>query len=104
MLIGGHVSSAGGLVKALERAEAHGVVVHPGSGKGAAADATLQLIGDAFAKALAESERCPLLLENTAGGGGTVGRNFSELATLIERIGGHERARVCLDSCHLLAS
>jgi deoxyribonuclease-4 len=84
--------------------DADGVVVHPGSGKGAAAEQTLALIGDAFVEALSKSERCPLLLENTAGAGGTVGRSFSELAALLERTGGHERARVCLDSCHLLAS
>lgn len=84
--------------------DADGVIVHPGSGKGAAARKTLKLISDAFSKALSESERCPLLLENTAGAGGTVGRSFSELAALIEQVGGHKRARVCLDSCHLLAS
>ena len=84
--------------------EADGVIVHPGSGKGAAADKTLKLIGDAFSTVLAGSERCRLLLENTAGAGGTVGRNFSELAALIDQVGGHERLGVCLDSCHLLAS
>jgi deoxyribonuclease-4 len=83
---------------------AGGVVVHPGSGKGAAADKTLRLIGDAFKLALAESDSCPLLLENTAGAGGTVGRTFGELAAVIERIGGDGRIGVCLDSCHLLAS
>jgi deoxyribonuclease-4 len=84
--------------------EADGVIVHPGSGKGAAADETLKLIGDGFSTALASSERCRLLLENTAGAGGTVGRSFSELAALIDQVGGHERLGVCLDSCHLLAS
>jgi deoxyribonuclease-4 len=62
------------------------------------------LAGAAFREALAESERCPLLLENTAGAKGTLGRSFSELAELIDRGGGGERIGLCLDSCHLLAS
>ena len=57
-----------------------------------------------IAEALAESERCPLHLEDTAGAGGTLGRSFEELARLIELAGGDERLGVCLDSCHLLAS
>ena len=57
-----------------------------------------------IADALAESETCPLHLEDTAGAGGTLGRSFEELARLIEVAGGGERLGVCLDSCHLLAS
>jgi deoxyribonuclease-4 len=83
---------------------ADGVVVHPGSGRGATANKTMKLIGDAFARALSVSERCRLLLENTAGAGGTVGRGVDELAEAVERAGDGERLGVCLDSCHLLAS
>jgi deoxyribonuclease-4 len=83
---------------------AAGVIVHPGSGKGTAAARTTKVIGDAFARALAATAECPLLLENTAGAGGTVGRSFEELAAVVERSGGDGRLGVCLDSCHLLAS
>jgi deoxyribonuclease-4 len=83
---------------------ADGVIVHPGSGKGAAAEQTMKLIGDAFRRALDSSERCCLLLEDTAGAGGTVGRSFDELAEAIDRAGACARLGVCLDSCHLLAS
>jgi deoxyribonuclease-4 len=84
--------------------EAGGVIVHPGSGKAAVTPKTLKLIADAFKHVLAESERCSLLLENTAGAGGTVGRNFGELTELVTLAGGDPRLGVCLDSCHLLAS
>jgi deoxyribonuclease-4 len=182
MLIGGHVSSAGGLVKALERAEdlgcetmqifnqsprawrptkysdadfeefrarfaespvdscfihavylinvasddadvrakslaslehalsvgdaigAAGVIVHPGSGRGASHDQTIEMIGSAFKRALVHTDRCPLILENTAGAGFTVGRHFDELADVIDSVGKDKRLGVCLDSCHLLAS
>ena len=84
--------------------EADGVIVHPGSSKGAAAEAAYPLIGDAFAKALSQTVHCPLLLENTAGSGDTIGRSFVQLAAVIEHTGGDGRIGVCLDSCHLLAS
>jgi deoxyribonuclease-4 len=83
---------------------AHCVVLHPGSAKGGPVDAAIARAGAVFGEALAESERCPLHLENTAGAGGTLGRSFSELAALLELGGGGQRLAVCLDSCHLLAS
>jgi len=83
---------------------AGGVVVHPGSGKGGAAKPTLDRIADAFRQALRASKDCPLLLENTAGSGTTIGRSFAELRELIDRTKGDGRIGVCLDSCHLLCS
>ena len=83
---------------------ASGVVIHPGTLKGKPLEEGLDLAGAAFREALAESDHCPLLLENTAGAKGTLGRTFAELAELIERGGGGERIGICLDSCHLLAS
>jgi deoxyribonuclease-4 len=83
-----------------------GVVLHPGSALkgGGPVDAAIGRAAETIAEALAESERCPLHLEDTAGAGGTLGRSFEELAALIEGAGGGERLAVCLDSCHLLAS
>src|SRR3954466_9855397 len=83
---------------------AAGVVVHPGTLKGKPLEEGLDLAGEAFRIALSESEKCPLLLENTAGAKGTLGRSFAELAELLERGGGDGRLGICLDSCHLLAS
>jgi deoxyribonuclease-4 len=83
-----------------------GVVLHPGSAlkDGGSVAAALERAGAVIAEALAESEDCPLHLEDTAGAGGTLGRSFEELARLIEIAGGGKRLGVCLDSCHLLAS
>jgi deoxyribonuclease IV len=83
---------------------AHAVVLHPGSAKSGEVGPAIQRAGKVIREALAESESCPLHLENTAGAGGTLGRSFHELAALIEAGGGHERLGMCLDSCHLLAS
>jgi deoxyribonuclease IV len=83
---------------------ADGVVVHPGTLKGKPLEEGLDLAGEAFRMVLSESDRCPLLLENTAGAKGTLGRSFTELAELLERGGGGKRLGICVDSCHLLAS
>src|SRR4051794_29733254 len=52
---------------------ADGVVVHPGTIKGKPLEEGLELAGEAFRMALSETDRCPLLLENTAGAKGTLG-------------------------------
>jgi deoxyribonuclease IV len=83
---------------------AGGVIVHPGSGKGQKPGPTYKLAGKAFEEALARTGRVPLLFENTAGAGFTIGRTFEELARVIEVSGAGERLGVCLDSCHLHAS
>jgi deoxyribonuclease IV len=82
------------------------VVLHPGSAlkNGGSVDAALKRAAATIKEALAESEKCPLHLENTAGAGGTLGRTFEELATMIDGAGGGMRLGACLDSCHLLAS
>jgi deoxyribonuclease-4 len=85
---------------------AHAVVLHPGSAlkAGGSVDKALERAAAVIGEALAESDECPLHLEDTAGAGGTLGRSFEELARLLELGGGDERLGVCLDSCHLLAS
>jgi deoxyribonuclease IV len=96
-----------GLIGALRLGDAIGadaVVLHPGSAKLGPVDAAIARAGPIFARALDESDRCQLHLENTAGTGGTLGRSFDELAALLDAADGHPRLGLCLDSCHLLAS
>ncbi len=83
---------------------AQAVVVHPGSAKQGAVGPAIERAGELIAQALADSERCPLQLENTAGTGGTLGRSFEELAALLGAAGDDGRLGVCLDSCHLFAA
>jgi deoxyribonuclease IV len=83
---------------------ASGVVLHPGSAKTGDPAQAVERAGETIAEALAESEGCPLHLENTAGTGGTLGRSIEELASLLDAAGGSERLGLCLDSCHLFAS
>ena len=81
-----------------------GVVLHAGSAKQGDVKQAIKRAGKVIKEALAETDKCPLHLENTAGAGGTLGRSFEELAALLDASGGGKRLGVCLDSCHLLAS
>ena len=86
--------------------EADAVVFHIGSHLGAGFDAGVKRVCRAMRELL---ERCAgtetwFLMENSAGAGGTIGRSLDELATLFERLDGHPRLGICLDSCHLFVS
>jgi deoxyribonuclease IV len=81
-----------------------GVILHPGSAKTGDVPSAIARAGETIREALADSEDCPLHLENTAGAGGTLGRSIEELGALIEASGGDQRIGLCLDSCHLFAS
>jgi deoxyribonuclease-4 len=85
--------------------EADAVVFHIGSHLGAGLAAGLERVVPAIAQVL---ERCTettwLLMENSAGAGGTIGRSLDELATVFDALDRHPRLGVCLDSCHLYVS
>jgi len=84
---------------------ADGVVFHVGSHLGAGFEKGLERVLPALELVL---ELCDdttwLLMENSAGAGGTIGRSIDELATIYERLDRHPRLGVCLDSCHLYVS
>ena len=84
---------------------ADGVVFHVGSHLGAGFETGLARAVPAIEQVL---ERCSedtwLLIEDSAGAGGTMGRSIDELAVLVDRLGRHERLGICLDSCHLYVS
>ena len=85
--------------------DADGVVFHVGSHLGSGFEAGLERAVPALRKALKRcSETTWLLMENTAGAGGTIGRSIEELAALYDALDAHERLGICLDSCHLYAS
>ncbi len=99
--------SAASLIHSLRMGDeigADGVVIHPGSTVGEPHDEAMARAGAMFKEALAESDSCRLLLENTAGAGNTLGRSFGELRSLVDMAGANKRIGICLDSCHMLAS
>jgi deoxyribonuclease-4 len=80
---------------------AAGVVLHPGAQKGEALGPSIKRASKVIAAALKDSDSCPLLLEQTAGHKGLLGRDFDQTAELIELAGSGKRLGLCLDSCHL---
>ncbi|MET0306757.1 MAG: deoxyribonuclease IV [Solirubrobacterales bacterium] len=80
---------------------AAGVVLHPGAQKGEPHGPSMKRAAKVIAAAVKDSESCPLLLEQTAGHKGLLGRDFDETAELIELAGSGKRLGLCLDSCHL---
>jgi deoxyribonuclease-4 len=77
------------------------VVLHPGAQKGEPLGPSIKRAAKTIAAALQESDSCPLLLEQTAGHKGLLGRDFDQTAELIEGAGGGKRLGLCLDSCHM---
>ena len=85
--------------------DADGVVFHVGSHLGAGFEAGLERALPALRLALDHcSETTWLLVENSAGAGGTIGRSIDELAAIVDGLDRHPRVGVCLDSCHLWVS
>lgn len=85
--------------------EADAVVFHLGSHLGAGFETGLERVVPALEQVLDRcNERTWLLVENSAGAGGTIGRSIDELAAIVDALGRHERLGVCLDSCHLFVS
>jgi deoxyribonuclease IV len=84
---------------------ADAVIFHVGSHLGAGIEAGLERAAPAMEQILGHtSETTWLLMENSAGAGGTIGRSLDELEALFDACGRHERLGVCLDSCHLWVS
>jgi len=87
-----------------------GLVLHVGSHRGTGFADSVNLVAERMLDALDRAQRisastvCPLLLENTAGAGGTMGRTFEELAALLSAASNDERLGFCIDTQHLFAS
>lgn len=84
---------------------AQGVIFHVGSHKGAGIDAVIDQIVESLQKILSKSpdNGVWLCMENNAGHGNQIGSNFEELALILDKVA-DERLKICLDTCHLLAS
>ncbi|MGO8683369.1 MAG: deoxyribonuclease IV [Thermoleophilia bacterium] len=97
------VVSLVGAVTAAEQLGADAIVTHVGSHQGAGFETGLQRVRAALGRTLDEVADAPVrvLLENTAGAGGTMGVSFEELAAMIASVGGDPRLGICLDTAHL---
>jgi deoxyribonuclease-4 len=105
--------SVDSMVVELERCQALGIGVlihHPGSSTGEPAELGLENIVRAYKDIFARTKGFGVVscLENTVGGGSTLGAAFDQLALLRSRIadstGEPERIGYCFDTCHAHAA
>ncbi len=84
-----------------EKLGAVGVIIHVGSG----GEDAFELAEAGLNEVLSKYEGpARLLLENDAGAGRRIGKQFSEIGRLIKAAGHDERLAVCFDTCHALVS
>jgi deoxyribonuclease-4 len=84
---------------------AAGVVVHVGSHMGRGFQAARPRIASALSQVLANIQpACQLILENSAGGGGTIGSDFTEMKAIIADLGDPPGLGLCVDTAHAFAS
>src|SRR4051794_11372829 len=92
-------------LEAADAIGAEGVIFHVGSHLGAGFDAALEQIVPALRELLElTTDDLWLLMENSAGTGGTIGRSTDELAAIYDALDHHPRLGICVDSCHWYAS
>ncbi len=95
-----------GLRHEMRRAPAYGATLvntHIGSHRGEGREAGLERVASVVRSALADAPAGVLLvLENSAGGGDTLGSRIEELAAVLDAVGGSaEQLAFCLDTAHL---
>ncbi len=93
------------LKQELKRVSAIGatyLVLHPGSyHKETSLEYGIDRIATGLNKILEEDTKVVICLETMAGKGKEVGRNFSEIKAIIEKIEKQDNIAVCFDTCHL---
>ena len=73
---------------------------HPGSHVGQGVQTGIHLIAQGLREVLPAGPHTTVLLETMAGKGTEVGRNFEEIAAILDLVG-EDRVGVCLDTCHV---
>ncbi len=82
------------------------IILHPGSHKKVGLDKGISQLSSALREITHEIPNGPMwLLENTAGGGSTIGKTTQELSAIFSGCDlGAEKIGVCFDTCHAFAS
>lgn len=92
------------LQKEIERTAALGanqIVLHPGAHVGAGVDKGIEKIIEGLNEVLSDDSTVRIALETMAGKGSECGRNFDEIAKIIDGVKNNERLSVCFDTCHV---
>lgn len=87
----------------IERTEAIGakqIVLHPGAHVGEGTEAGIKKIIEGLNEVLTEDQQVQIALETMAGKGSECGKNFEELAMIIDGVNLSDKLSVCFDTCH----
>ena len=98
------VASLLATTRGVERLAGLGAVTHLGSRMGASRRDALRRIAGSVRDILAQTDRVMVLLENSAGAGGSLGAAFEDFGDIVDLLGGEPRVGVCLDTAHLFAA
>ena len=74
---------------------------HPGSHVGQGVDTAVEFIAEMLNTAMFSGQKTTVLLETMAGKGTEVGRNFTELAQILDKVKEIDKMGICLDTCHV---
>jgi deoxyribonuclease-4 len=74
---------------------------HPGSHVQQGAEQGIEMIAEILNEILQPQQQTTVLLETMSGKGSEVGRNFTELRAIIDKVELQEKLGVCLDTCHV---
>ncbi|WP_010173644.1 deoxyribonuclease IV [Bacillus coahuilensis] len=88
----------------IERTEAIGarqIVLHPGAHVGEGTEKGIKKIIEGLNEALTKEQNVQIALETMAGKGTECGRNFEELAQIIDGVHHNEKLSICFDTCHV---
>ncbi|MBM7691782.1 deoxyribonuclease-4 [Peribacillus deserti] len=87
----------------IERTEALGakqIVLHPGAHVGAGTEAGIKKIVEGLNEVLVPEQQVQIALETMAGKGSECGKNFEELAMIMDGVHLSDKLSVCFDTCH----
>ncbi|MEK4629386.1 MAG: deoxyribonuclease IV [Solibacillus sp.] len=87
-------------IKRTAALEATQIVLHPGAHVGAGVDVGIARIVEGLNEVLTQDYPVQIALETMAGKGSEIGRNFEELARIIDGVTNNERLSICFDTCH----
>ncbi|MEG2610531.1 MAG: deoxyribonuclease IV [Bacilli bacterium] len=92
------------LTQEIERTEKLGLtklVLHPGSHVNLGEEVAITNIIHVLNNCIRSDTKVSILLETMAGKGSEIGKNFNELARIINGVVYKEKVQICLDTCHL---
>lgn len=87
----------------IQRSQALGakqITMHPGAHVGAGPDKAIAQIIKGLNEVLDHNQTAQIALETMAGKGTEIGRNFEELAAIIDGVTHNEKLSITLDTCH----